>query len=66
MHYKVVLELELNAESPLDAAKKAKEYAGSLSLIYMVEDEDEIVYSVDLDEDDENAVTKKDNYIPLI
>lgn len=66
MHYKVVLELELNAESPLDAAKKAKEYASILSLIYTIEDEDEIIYSVDLDEDDENAVTKEDNYIPLI
>ena len=64
MYYKVIL--ELSAESPLDAAKKAKEYASTLSLIYTIEDEDEIIYSVDLDEDDENAVTKKDNYIPLI
>ena len=53
MYYKVIL--ELSAESPLDAAKKAKEYASTSSLIYTIEDED-----------DENAVTKKDNYIPLI
>lgn len=66
MHYKVVLEFELDAESLLDAAKKAKEVASTLDLVYVIEDENEIVYTVDLEENEELAVLKECCYIPLI
>ena len=61
MHYKVVLELELNAESPLDAAKKAQEWCSiDPCLGFHVEDSSKNTYFVNLGEDDENAVTEED------
>jgi hypothetical protein len=69
-HYKVVLEIELEAETPLEAAKTLVEWLKDGSNhIYMVQDDDtHELFSVDLDEDDEDAVlpTKLNDYQPLI
>lgn len=67
-HYKIVLELELEADSPLEAAKLAQEWERDVNvdLQYWVQDNSETVYSVDLAELDEEAVIEIDNYIPLI
>jgi len=64
--YKIVLELELSADSPLEAAKTAQEWEKNSDLQYYVQDSKEVVFSVDLSESDEDAVIETDNYIPLI
>ena len=68
MYYKVVLELELKANSPLEAAKLAQEWERdeNTDLQYWVQDSSETVYSVDLSESDEEAVIEVDNYVPII
>ena len=68
-HYKVVLEIEVDAESPLKAAKKLEKWGKQsiMSFTYVVQDDqtDEI-FTVDLDELDEDAVLPTHDHQPLI
>lgn len=69
MTYKVVLEIEIEADNPLEAAKKTQEWGREFDTdlqYYVQEPKSDIVYSVDLSEDDDEAVNEIDNYIPLI
>jgi len=68
-NYKVVLEIEIDANSPLDAAKKVQEWlneADQMWAFYVQEEDIKQVFSVDLSEEDEDVVIEYDNYIPLI
>jgi len=67
-HYKVTLEIEVNADSPLEAAKTVQGWLRSDDYQYYVQ-EDEVdgkIVSVDLTEADEDAVLPADDYTPLI
>jgi len=68
-HYKIVLEVEFDAENPLVAAKELERRCKEDDdrYIYVVQDDQsgEIV-SVDLTEDDEDAVLPNPNPVPLI
>ena len=68
--FKVVWEIQLDAENPLDAAKKAqewqKDYENEATQFYVQKDGEKEVFSVDLNEDDEDAVLPVDKYVPLI
>jgi hypothetical protein len=67
--FKVVWEIEVEAETPLKAAKKAEKWLRKpkMGWIYMVQEENESdIYSVDLDEEDDNAVLLAHDYEPLI
>ena len=68
-HYKVVLEIEVDAESPLKAAKKLETWGKQslMSFTYVVQDDqtDEI-FTVDLDELDEDAVLPDPTHQPMI
>ena len=67
--FKVVWEIQLEADSPLEAAKLAQEIQqdknSSATMYYVQEDEKKEVFSVDLLEDDEDAVLPTD-YVPMI
>ena len=54
MEYKVVLEIELSADCPLEAAKLAKEWCNDSDLQFYVQGSDNVTYSVDLSEEDED------------
>lgn len=64
--FKVVLEIELDANSPLDAAKKFESWIRESHMTYVVQDEQDNIYTVDLSEDDEDATLESDGYEPLI
>jgi hypothetical protein len=68
--YKVSWEININANSPLNAAKEAliiMQDTGSIANQFYIQDEEtEDIFSVDLDEEDENAVLPVDNYEPFI
>jgi hypothetical protein len=69
MNYKVVFEIEVEAESPLDAAKEVQEMLNEHNnWQYYIQSSEgsEDVFSVDLQEEDEDAVLKVDKYIPMI
>lgn len=69
MHYKVVFEIETESDDPLSAAKSIQESIQSSDTdwqYYVQESRSGDVFSVDLGEEDENAVIEVDNYIPLI
>jgi hypothetical protein len=66
-NFKVVIEIELDAETPLEAAKLAKEYMDGYDFqSYIQNDETKEVFSVDLEEEDENAVLPVHVYHPMI
>ena len=70
-NYKVVFEIEINAASPLEAAKKVQNWLQNENdnWQYYVQESDRKnakILSVDLDENDESAVLPADNYEPLI
>jgi len=69
-NYKVVFEIDVEANSPLEAAKEIQEWldAADNKWQFYVQpcDKSGDVFSVDLQKDDEDAVLKIDNYIPLI
>ena len=60
----------MQADSPLEAAKEIQSWldAADNKWQYYVQpcDKSEKVFSVDLQEDDEDAVLEVDNYIPMI
>jgi hypothetical protein len=67
--FKVSLEITLDAETPLEAAKTLLSWIkeGDTNFQYYVQAEDEKeIYSVDLDEEDEDAVLPVKEYLPLI
>lgn len=67
--YKVVLEIEINANSPLQAAEIVEEWIqelGSHWQYYVQSYDDDQIYSIDLEEDDINKVLDIDKYVPLI
>jgi len=70
MTHRVVLEIEVEANSPLEAAKEAQRWLqeNDTNWQYYVQpcDKSEDVFSVDLAEEDEDAVLEVDNYIPMI
>ena len=69
--FKVVWEIELEAENPLEAAKKAQNWMqdkDSLCQQFYVQQEgfEDVLASVDLLEEDEDAVLPVTEYKPLI
>jgi len=67
--FKIVWDIELEAESPLEAAKEAQDWlksSGSNWQYYVQEVGEKEVFSVYLSEDDEDAVLPAENYQPLI
>lgn len=68
--YKVVWEIELDAKNPLEAAKEAldciKDGGESPYCFYVQAEDSKEVFSVDLSEDDEDAVLSAPCYNPLI
>lgn len=67
--YKVVLEIEIGAESPVEAAEKVQEWIqdkDSAWAFYVQSYSDDTVYSIDLAEDIDYQIQEDINYIPLI
>jgi hypothetical protein len=68
--HRVVLEIEVEAENPLEAAKEAQKWLQDKDSDWQFYvqpcDKSEDVFSVDLAEEDEDAVLEVDNYIPMI
>lgn len=67
--YKVVFEIQLDAKNPLDAAKKAQDLVkeiGENFQWYVQKDGEKELFSVDLNENDEDAVLPVKEYVPLI
>ena len=67
--FKVLFEITVEAKSPLKAAKTVQEWlqeSQSNWQYYVQETGDKKVESVDLSEDDEDAVLPVKNYIPMI
>lgn len=65
--FKVSMEIEVDAENPLDAAKKVEDWIqkdGGFQ--YYVQGENNEIFSVDLSEDDEDAVLPANEYQPTI
>lgn len=68
-NYRVVFEIETEAKSPLEAAKKVQEWLQESNnnwQFYVQEDDDSTILSIDLDEDESCAILNADNYMPLI
>ncbi len=69
MNYKVVYEIEVDATSPLEAAKQVAEWLkenDTSSMFYVQAEDDNKVFSIDLEEEDEDAVLPVHTYHPLI
>ena len=66
--YRVSLEIEIEADSPLEAAKKLQKWIRDpqTNWQYYVQDEHNKIHSVDLEEEDEDAVLPADDYSPII
>lgn len=69
--YKVVLEIEIEAESPIEAVKEIQEWLdeGNTKWQYYIQKDskkDDTVYSIDLSEEVDDQIQEVDNYIPLI
>ncbi len=68
--HRVVFEIEVDAETPLEAAKTVQEWMqnpnDNWQFYVQPCDKSEDVFSVDLDEDKSCAVQETDNYIPMI
>lgn len=69
-NFRVVLEIEVQEETPLEAAKLVQKYLqepNSDWQFYVQEDENgSPIHSIDLEECNEDAVLNADNYTPLI
>jgi hypothetical protein len=70
-NFKIVWDIELEAENPLEAAKKAQEWLKENDTnwsFYVQNDRSDEIFSVDLADDDENAVllVTKGEYKPMI
>jgi hypothetical protein len=68
-NFKIVWEIELEAQTPLEAAKTAQEWIKEPLnnwQFYVQNEETKEISSVDLEEVDENAVFPVKSYHPLI
>lgn len=65
---KVVLEIDVESKNPLDAAKEIRSWLrGEEGFQFYVQNEETgEIFSVDLDEEDEDAVLPVKEYVPLI
>lgn len=68
--HRVVLEIEVEADSPLEAAKEVQKWLqekdSNWQFYVQPCDKSGDVFSVDLQEEDDDAVLETDNYIPMI
>ena len=66
--FNIALEIEIDADTPLEAAKTLKEWMeDDTNFVYVVQNsETKEIVSVDLAEDDEDAVLPYNEYEPLI
>ena len=66
--YSVVFEIEVDEETPLAAAQTVEGWLHDTTKQwqYYVQGDDQKIHSVDLSEDDEDAVLPVDDYEPLI
>ena len=67
--YKVVFEIEIDAESPLQAAERIQDLIREVDSnwqFYVQAEDEKQIYSVDLEEEDEFAVYPVNEYKPLI
>jgi len=67
--FKISWEIEIDAETPLAAAKEAQKWMkakGTDWQFYVQEEHDPDIYSVDLAEEDDDAVLLVHEYDPLI
>jgi hypothetical protein len=67
--FKVVWDIELDAESPLEAAKEAQRWMQDSDAnwqFYVQEEGKSEIFNIDLEEEDEDAVLPVENYEPLI
>jgi hypothetical protein len=65
--FRISLEIGISAENPLEAAKELERWIkDGDNFQYYVQDENEKLYSVDLNEDDEDAVLEINDYTPII
>jgi len=66
--YRVVLEIVVEAKNPLEAAKTLESWIkdGDKFQYYVQNDETNEIVSVDLNEDDEDAVLPVHEYEPMI
>jgi hypothetical protein len=68
-NYKVVFEIEVDAETALEAAKIVQDWLQNPSdswQFYVMNEDTQKVYSVDLDEHESVAVIDVERYLPLI
>ena len=68
-HYKVILEIEIDSDSSLNAAKKVQEWIQDPFCnwqYYVQESKNNTIFSVDLEDNDDNAVMEIPYYTPLI
>jgi hypothetical protein len=70
MTNRVVLEIEVEAKNPLEAAKEVQNWLQDKNSNWQFYvqpcDKSGDVFSVDLLEEDEDAIQETDNYIPMI
>lgn len=69
--FKVVMEIQVEAENPLEAARQVENWIkeeGEHFQYYVQEDGKEEIYSIDLEETDEDAILpiNPSDYIPII
>lgn len=67
--FNISVEFSIEAENPLEAAKKAEKMMrdkNELWQVYVQDDETNDVFSVDLSENDLDAVLRIPDYTPLI
>lgn len=65
--FKISLEIELESDSPLNAAKEFQGWLRKDDWQYYVQNEStKEIFSIDLQEEDENAVLPVTNYEPII
>jgi hypothetical protein len=67
--YKVVHEIEVDADSPLEAAKTIQEWMDEADhkwQFYVQEEKSAELFSVDLEKEDKDAVLPVEEYYPII
>jgi len=67
--FKVSFEIDVSAETPLEAAKIVQNYLQDPDedwQFFIQDEQTDEIFSVDLDESDDDAVLPVDNYVPFI
>jgi hypothetical protein len=65
-NFKLVFEIEIDSDSPINAAKKVQEWLREGDYQWYVQNDEGRIFSVDLAEEDEDAVLQVNSYKPLI